>query len=332
MRRSLIALVLIVGASLLVANAGSGSPALRWRVVSRSKKQELAAIHRLSRTSVWIAGRDGKLPLVEHWDGRRLVRLPTAPRVATFSDVAPVSARDVWAVGSSPSPDDKPLIEHWDGAAWQSVEFAQPTLPPCADPSFCTADIFELDRLAAVGPQDVWALGSMSSCDINNCYLTLFAEHWNGATWEVVPVAVPVEDVVVVTDMQALPDGEVWAVGYDHEGPGTQVDLVLHWNGQQWTEVRSVFRFVDCGELTLSAVAAVTPRDVWAGGASTAANMSNGGTAPPFTPYTGRMSRRQASTQLRGRTSGSSAVTSSCGGTASPGRPSRPPLSAPGRA
>ncbi len=245
---------------------GSSSPAaLRWRIVDRRAKQQLSAIHKLPGSGVWIAGRDAKSGLVERWDGRRLRRLPAAPGATGFSDIASVSARDVWAVGESA--DYEPLIEHWDGAVWQSVEFGAPPVPPCADPSSCFVERPHLDRLAAVGSRDVWALGSIRACDNSDCYAELFAEHWNGATWETVPVLQPVSEPVI-TDMQALGRDDVWAVGYDHKGPGTQFEIVLHWDGRRWLEVRSAFDYADCAETGLSSVAAVTPTDVWGAGTS----------------------------------------------------------------
>jgi hypothetical protein len=121
--------------------------------------------------------------------------------------------------------------------------------------------------LAAAGPHDVWALGSIRACDVNDCYTNLFAEHWDGATWRTVPLPIPVSGPSV-TDMQALGSGDVWAVGYDHEGPGTQYEFVLHWNRRRWLKVRSAFNYADCAETSLWALATVTPTDVWAAGPS----------------------------------------------------------------
>jgi hypothetical protein len=61
---------------------------------------------------------------------------------ATFLAVAATSARNAWAVGSTPAT----LTEHWDGQAWSLVPASRHGGPETG--------------VAAVSPNEVWAVGT----------------------------------------------------------------------------------------------------------------------------------------------------------------------------
>ena len=59
-----------------------------------------------------------------HWDGAKwsIVESPGfGNNYIFFSDVAALSANDVWAVGYEID-NNGPLIEHWDGSQWNVVK------------------------------------------------------------------------------------------------------------------------------------------------------------------------------------------------------------------
>lgn len=59
-----------------------------------------------------------------HWDGAKwsIVESPGfGNKYISFSDVAALSANDVWAVGYE-TDNNGPLIGHWDGAKWSIVK------------------------------------------------------------------------------------------------------------------------------------------------------------------------------------------------------------------
>jgi hypothetical protein len=94
----------------------------------------------------------------------------------TLTDVAAVSANDVWAVGTYYSGDkhgNQPLTEHWNGTAWSIVAAASPGRD------------FVFSSLTALATDDVWAVGFQ---DTGGGPL---AEHWNGSSWSVVGVTNP---------------------------------------------------------------------------------------------------------------------------------------------
>src|SRR5262249_48916645 len=96
------------------------------------------------------------------WDGRTWQRVPT-PGGGYFIGVAAISARDAWAAGAGPG--NKALIEHWNGAVW-----TRGAIPGTGGPAI-------LHAVAAVSPDDVWAVGG------TNFSGKTVIMHWNGTAW-----------------------------------------------------------------------------------------------------------------------------------------------------
>jgi len=121
-----------------------------------------------------------------------------------------------------------------------------------------------LNGVAAVGPNDVWAVGSYY--DYNNGSLggTLML-HWNGTAWTQVPGAGgTIDHQGYLNAVAAVASNDVWAVGYYCPGTACQT-LIEHWNGTQWSVVSSPNR---PGYNELKGVAVISATDVWAVGYS----------------------------------------------------------------
>jgi hypothetical protein len=155
-------------------------------------------------------------PLTAHWDGTawRVVPGPDLTGVTThrlLSAIAGVSHDDVWAVGcdetTGSSPFTHPSAQHWDGTRWTDVPVPSPE----------TRQLSCFTAVAALGPNDVWAVGG--GADRQS-----YVEHWDGSAWTVVR-SVPHYEL---TGVVGLRSNDVWALGYD----GLQ-----HWDGQRWTDV-----------------------------------------------------------------------------------------------
>lgn len=168
-----------------------------------------------------------------------------------LSDVAAVSANDVWAVGSSEiGISSRSLALHWDGMQWSVV----PT------PDIGTADT-GLGGVEALASNDVWAVGQIH--DLSGPSLTL-VEHWDGTQWSVVPSPNPVGgSSPVLYKVSALAPDYIWAVG-SYSVAGWPRTLVEFWNGQVWSIVPSPNPGSQNNELW--GVAAISPDDVWAVG------------------------------------------------------------------
>src|SRR6266446_2211001 len=81
---------------------------------------------------------------------------------------------DVWAVGVSYNTErtlGSTLIEHWNGSRWSVVSSPNPS-----------SSVNKLNAVAAVSPNDVWAVGTAPTRTA-----TVLILHWNGAAWSVIP-------------------------------------------------------------------------------------------------------------------------------------------------
>ncbi len=173
--------------------------------------------------------------------------------VSQLNAVAAVSTTDVWAVGFSNSI-SQTLIEQWNGSQWQIV----------SSPNVNTTNA--LYGIAALSANDVWAAGFSS--DINGNSATLI-EHWDGTKWSVIPSPNQTGSANdILMSMSAVSASDIWAVGYYGTASYTpQKTLTEHWNGTQWSIVKSPN--VDKGgdaSTELYGVSAVASNDVWAVG------------------------------------------------------------------
>jgi hypothetical protein len=166
--------------------------------------------------------------------------------IDSLNAVTAVSSGDQWAVGSWTQYPNAyhfhTLVEHWDGTpgGW--------TVVPSPD-SGALNNYFH--GVAAAAPDDAWAVGG--SDESGSPYASL-VEHWDGASWSIVPGA---SFEGVLYSVVALGPDDVWAVGTQgYPGAG----LIEHWNGTTWTATSLPFAAV------LRGVAAVGPQDVWAVG------------------------------------------------------------------
>jgi hypothetical protein len=110
----------------------------------------------------------------------------------------------------------------------------------------------EFHTVAAVGPDDIWAIGSRGSTlpfiDFPISQRGSYAAHWDGTSWSLQDIAGD-----YYNDMFALSSNDIWAVG----------DSIAHWDGKSWSQVP------DPAEGTyhdLGGVVALAPDDVWAVG------------------------------------------------------------------
>lgn len=167
--------------------------------------------------------------LVEHWDGNAwsMVNSPSTTPVAQPQRVSCASASDCWMVGNFGG---NTLTEHWDGNSWSLVS------SPDADPT-------QGNRLYGVfclAGNNCWAAGEYSNFQANANQSLV--EHWNGASWSIVPSDNPNSTVENLQENQlqgtacASPT-DCWAVGFIRNGPYTT--LIQHWDGNQWSVVQS---------------------------------------------------------------------------------------------
>jgi hypothetical protein len=189
--------------------------------------------------------------LIKHWNGSTWSVVPS-PGAGRASGLTAVDARlpDVWAVGSyalvSPR-QERTLIEHRHGAGWAVV----------ASPNPAGERYVELDAVAIVSANDVWAVGYATND--HRSYRTLI-EHWNGESWSIVSSWSPNGHGGQLTAVSAIGVDDVWAVGTTANGSGNT--LVEHWDGNRWQHVPSPNPGGSRGS-GLDAISARSATDVW---------------------------------------------------------------------
>jgi hypothetical protein len=262
-------------------------PAGSAAVDPRLGEVHLVKVVALATSDVWMLGETSNdnagrtFPLLEHWNGATWSVLPTADTSAllkqlvnragkgktsetvSLSDMAVLSERDIWAVGSASvsvvssqvtisggSPvmfvprSGKPLIEHWDGRTWQIVASPGGFTGNPAMPDLSTNT---LTRISAVSATDIWAIGSQMSRDeqtitVNGQSFKLtfggppvpLVEHWDGKSWteRKLPASLAKSTFFTLNNIQAFSSNDVWSFGTSILGfamfePGTQPRKVV---------------------------------------------------------------------------------------------------------
>jgi hypothetical protein len=273
MRKRTIPFLALAAAGLLLANAArADASASIFQVVPSINTATAPISNDLLSSTVSITPQDGWAvgfvqdpnttyhTLAEHWNGTQWSATPTPDGMSgsQLAAVAATSSNNVWAVGVQDADlsvdSNATLIEHWNGTAWSIVP------SPNAGTNGDT-----LTGVTAVSASDVWATGSFSNA---SQILPLF-EHWNGTAWSVVNVPNVPSQVNFVQAVSAVSANDVWAVGSEVDSSGNTAELILHWNGTQWTVVTAP----PLGQQArLQAVQAVSASDVWAVGTGLGAN------------------------------------------------------------
>lgn len=165
--------------------------------------------------------------------------------------VATISTNNAWAVGSAGSQISgaQTLIEHWNGTSWQIVTSPSP------------GTIYNtLYGVTALSANNVWAVGYYVSTPGVTQTLT---EHWNGSQWSVVNSPSPASMNNELFSVSAVSASDIWAAGFlttPVKQTPTDETLIEHWNGSQWSVVKSP----NPGSNDhLNAVAAFSASDAW---------------------------------------------------------------------
>ncbi len=236
---SVFAMIALVAMPALAAHGARGTPAgpaSAWSIVASPSKpgvgQRLTSVASISATDAWAVGDvydqalGDQLTMTQHWDGSAW-RVASSPSPSAFyntlTSVSAVGAGDVWAAGYTidETYEWNPLLEHRSGGRWRVVAGAP------LDPEYGA-----LYGIAAVAPDDVWAVGFQGSP-----FFTTLTEHWDGSTWTKVPAPSPGVYAALYAVSANGPD-DVWSVGYQRTGD-RYVTVTLHWDGSSWSQVPS---------------------------------------------------------------------------------------------
>lgn len=140
------------------------------------------------------------------------VRLPYIPD----SDVAAVSASNIWMLGQSqPTLPSRLVLMHWNGRRWSATGL--PSQPAAGNP----AGVF------AAGPRDLWLPWWPTKASAQEYLL-----HWTGGRWSKVRLPNGDNGGPVTTD------GAGGWRGTGFAGGRKRVQLFLHWRAGRWTITR----------------------------------------------------------------------------------------------
>jgi hypothetical protein len=145
------------------------------------------------------------------------------------------------------------LTLRWTGTSWQRL--AAPTPNGSGNTSL---------EAVAVRQGDAWAVGSYVTT--TDAVLPLIIR-WNGTAWTRIPAA-PLPNVQHATlrAVAIASENDVWAAGTIRNPTSNRMEtLIQRWNGTTWTVVPSPNPSLS-GANTITALAVVSPTDVWAVG------------------------------------------------------------------
>jgi hypothetical protein len=199
------------------------------------------------RTAVTVTPRPSPSPACS-WTAEQVTSANPDPAGSQLLGVVALSGTDVWAVGSTGAPDapSGALIEHWDGRLWATVE---------APNTGTTGNV--LQAVHGSGPDDLWAVGSVSSGTGPQPAIL----HWDGTVWSAL-TAPSLLGGAALSGVVAISPTDAWAVGYRGDASiGSERALILHWDGTAWTDAPAQ---VGGGKSLLYSVDAFGPDDAWA--------------------------------------------------------------------
>lgn len=274
----------VVKASLLVAlipvMSAAAPPCGAWHRVPTpnvgNSVTRLTGVAALSSRDAWAVGlwRDtpaGFGPLAMRWNGVAWSQtaLPATAHLGWYPEANGVEAApngDVWIVGkvSTPYPTyTLPLVMRWRGGAWDYVDTV--ALRPSTVYPFAARG-GSLQEVAALGPDDIWAVGQAAGYGDGGATSAPLAVHWDGSNWAEVEIPRIANRHHELSGVAAVSSDDVWAVGDYRNVAGAFRGVVYHWDGAAWSHVPSPIEALpDSG---LEDVVATGPNDAWALGSA----------------------------------------------------------------
>jgi hypothetical protein len=258
---------------------------VQWKIVPSpspdNQFNELRGVAALAANDVWAVGYRGgtksTTPIetfVLHWDGSSWTQV-ASPNVSGGANqlfgITAIAANDMWAVGSFAG---APLAMHWNGNSW-SIS----SLPVSSGLS-----TEFLNAVSGVAANDVWTVGQGKGIFSNQTFATI--RHWDGVRWtEKICRAASASNPpagyegggpdTYFTGVAAAASNDVWAVGVRGSGP-----IILHWDGQAWTEITHPRAFPNAA--VLKGVATASGGSAWSVGLEIEVSPS-GSASPPRT-------------------------------------------------
>lgn len=248
-----------------------------------SEDVELSEMAALSSTNIWAVGgvsasktsqvtlpgipvpavqvKAAGQPLIEHWDGKAWqivaspagANYPQGPFGSTnrLTGISAISANDIWAVGTQATKTNvpqsgnsfffmeaAPLVEHWDGTSWTEKKL----------PDSLQKEGFSPSNIHALATNDVWSFNTGSSFAFTG---PITIKRFLPGTPPPGSInSLPIAGTPIAINTQSLASPHI-----------------LHWNGENWSEMQlssDLSKHTD-----LQDVAVIADNDIWAVGMHT---------------------------------------------------------------
>jgi hypothetical protein len=182
--------------------------------------------------------------------------------------VSLTSASDGWAVGNLVTTVHNPqggprlvvsraLAERWNGTSWQQVAMAQPA----------TRHVL-LQAVADLGSDDAWAVGFLGDVAPQTSSPSGgLVEHWDGTRWLI--ASTPGSSAETLSAVAGTGPDDVWVAGSMNLGgppPAGDSAFFEHFDGTSWQTVPGPPGNFTEDPVQVTAMAALSPSDVWAVG------------------------------------------------------------------
>jgi hypothetical protein len=195
----------------------------------------------------------GLLPAQAATAGWRIdTTLALRGEVSIFTDVAASSPADAWAIGLAAKTEGTSLpqtiISHWTGKAWRPVTLPAKIVREWARQGAASSVV------GAASARNVWVFGGFPGD-----YLRLDGNRWSIGQ---LPGVSKKSGAVILIDAAKVFNGtDVWAFGARVSASGVATPYAAHYSGGNWSRVT----VPDLpGGALMTAVAAVSSRDIWA--------------------------------------------------------------------
>ena len=235
-----------------------------WRLVAPAPVSATVGIFNgvaaLAENDAWAVGyyvdeRGISRTLAQHWDGNEWRTVPTpsiGQRLNTLTAVTMRSPDDVWAVGYRISEKNQyvPITMHWDGVEWSMVEAPAPAK---------VANY--LYDVTLAGATEVWAAGYLYD---GSGPVTPFLIRWDGEEWDQMGAPEVDSSYVVLNSISATSEADVWVAGLYRLPDRSNRSLVVHWNGNEWSQVSSPGNGATTNNL--KSIVALSPTSAWSVG------------------------------------------------------------------
>ena len=205
---------------------------------------------------------------------------PTAKTQSALFGMSMASAGAGWAVGNLVTTVRNPqggprlvvsqaLAEQWNGTSWQQVAMAQPA----------TRHV-QMQAVADLGADDAWAVGFIGDVAPETSSPSgSLVEHWDGTSWQIVKT--PGSSAETLNAVAGTGPDDVWAAGSANLGappPAGDNTFFEHFDGTSWQAVPGPAGNFSEDPVEVTALAALSPTDVWAVGTQNAEGSGEPGT------------------------------------------------------